>query len=146
MEKGQLVPDEVVIGMIDSALEHHQDAKGFLFDGFPRTVAQAEALDKLLSLKKTEIAMLISLEVSEEELIRRLLHRGKTSGRHDDIDEEVIRKRFAVYKNETSPVAEYYRKAGKFQSIKGEGSLEEIFNALCKAIDKKIKKYTEEDY
>jgi adenylate kinase len=146
MDKGQLVPDEVVIGMIDSALEHHKDARGFLFDGFPRTVAQAEALDKLLALKKTEIAMLISLEVSEEELIRRLLHRGKTSGRHDDIDEEVIRKRFAVYKNETSPVAEYYRKSGKFQSIKGEGSLEEIFNALCKAIDKKIKKYTEEDY
>ena len=146
MEKGQLVPDEVVIGMIDSALEHHKDAKGFLFDGFPRTVAQAEALDKLLALKKTEIAMLISLEVSEEELIRRLLHRGKTSGRHDDIDEEVIRKRFAVYKNETSPVAEHYRKAGKFQSIKGEGSLEEIFNALCKAIDKKFKKYTEENY
>jgi len=146
MEKGQLVPDEVVIGMIDSALEHHKDARGFLFDGFPRTVAQAEALDKLLALKKTEIAMLISLEVSEEELIRRLLHRGKTSGRHDDIDEEVIRKRFAVYKNETSPVAEHYRKAGKFQSIKGEGSLEEIFNALCKAIDKKIKKYTEENY
>ena len=146
MDKGQLVPDEVVIGMIDSALDHHKDARGFLFDGFPRTVAQAEALDKLLALKKTEIAMLISLEVSEEELIRRLLHRGKTSGRHDDIDEEVIRKRFAVYKNETSPVAEYYRKSGKFQSIKGEGSLEEIFNALCKAIDKKIKKYTEEDY
>jgi adenylate kinase len=146
MDKGQLVPDEVVIGMIDSALEHHKDARGFLFDGFPRTVAQADALDKLLALKKTEIAMLISLEVSEEELIRRLLHRGKTSGRHDDIDEEVIRKRFAVYKNETSPVAEYYRKAGKFQSIKGEGSLEEIFNALCKAIDKKIKKYTEENF
>ena len=146
MEKGQLVPDEVVIGMIDSALEHHRDARGFLFDGFPRTVAQAEALDKLLALKKTEIAMLISLEVSEEELIRRLLHRGKTSGRHDDIDEEVIRKRFAVYKNETSPVAEYYRKAGKFQSVNGEGTLEEIFNSLCKAIDKKIKKYTEENY
>src|ERR1700730_16739719 len=108
MDKGQLVPDEVVIGMIDSALEHHRDARGFLFDGFPRTVAQAEALDKLLVLKRTEIAMLISLEVTEEELIRRLLHRGKTSGRHDDIDEEVIRKRFAVYKNETSPVAEHY--------------------------------------
>ena len=146
MDKGQLVPDEVVIGMIDSALEHHKDARGFLFDGFPRTVAQAEALDKLLALKKTEIAMLISLEVSEEELIRRLLHRGKSSGRHDDIDEEVIRKRFAVYKNETTPVAEHYRRAGKFQSIKGEGSLEEIFNALCKVIDKKIKKYTEENY
>ena len=146
MDKGQLVPDEVVIGMIDSALEHHRDARGFLFDGFPRTVAQADALDKLLALKRTEIAMLISLEVTEEELIRRLLHRGKTSGRHDDVDEEVIRKRFAVYKNETSPVAEYYRKAGKFYSVKGEGSMEEIFNLLCKAIDKRIKKYTEESF
>lgn len=145
MDKGQLVPDEVVIGMIDSSLDHHRNAIGFLFDGFPRTVAQAEALDKLLALKRTEIAMLISLEVTEDELVRRLLHRGKTSGRHDDIDEEVIRKRFAVYKNETSPVAEYYRRAGKFYSVKGEGTLEEIFNSLCKVIDKKIKKYTEEN-
>jgi adenylate kinase len=145
MDRGQLVPDEVVIGMIDSSLDHHPDAIGFLFDGFPRTVAQAEALDKLLLLKRTEIAMLISLEVSEEELVRRLLNRGKTSGRHDDTDEIVIRKRFAVYKNETSPVAEHYRKAGKFQSVKGEGSLEEIFNLLCKSINKKIKRYTEEN-
>ena len=114
MDKGQLVPDEVVIGMIDSALDHHSNAKGFLFDGFPRTVAQAEALDKLLSLKRTDIAVVISLEVSEEELVRRLLKRGKTSGRSDDNDEIVIRKRFVVYKNETTPVAEYYKQANKF--------------------------------
>ncbi len=138
MDKGQLVPDEVVIGMIDSCLDHHPDAKGFLFDGFPRTVAQAQALDKLLLLKKTEIATVIALEVSEEELINRLLNRGKTSGRGDDTDEAVIRKRFAVYIGETSPVAEHYKRARKFQSVKGEGSIDEIFSNLCKVIDKKM--------
>ena len=87
MDKGQLVPDEVVIGMIDNSLDHHKDAIGFLFDGFPRTVAQAEALDKLLALKGTEIAMVLALDVSEEELVKRLLNRGKTSGRSDDTNE-----------------------------------------------------------
>jgi adenylate kinase len=146
MDKGQLVPDEVVIGMIDSCLDHHTDAKGFLFDGFPRTVAQAEALDKLLSLKRTEIALVLSLEVSEEELVRRLLNRGKTSGRPDDNDEIVIRKRFVVYKNETSPVAEYYKQANKFVSIKGEGTLTDIFDSLCTVIDKKMERYKEKRF
>lgn len=136
MDKGQLVPDEVVIGMIDSCLDNHPNAKGFLFDGFPRTVAQAEALDKLLELKKTEIAIVISLEVNEDELVKRLVNRGKTSGRSDDTNESVIRKRFAVYKNETSPVAEYYREENKFHTVKGEGSVDEIFSSLCKVIDK----------
>ena len=139
MDKGQLVPDEVVIGMIDSSLEHHKDAKGFLFDGFPRNVAQAQALDKLLELKKTEINLVLALEVSEEELVKRLLNRGKTSGRSDDNDEVVIRKRFVVYSNETTPVAEHYKRARKFQSIKGEGTVNEIFASLCEAIDKKMK-------
>ena len=87
--------------------------QGFLFDGFPRNVAQAQALDKLLELKKTEISLVLALEVSEEELVKRLLNRGKTSGRSDDNDEMVIRKRFAVYSNETTPVAEHYKKAKK---------------------------------
>ncbi len=134
MDKGQLVPDEVVIGMIDSCLESNPDAKGFLFDGFPRTAAQAEALDKLLSFKKTAISKVIALEVSEEELVTRLLKRGETSGRSDDINEEVIRKRFAVYLNETSAVAEHYKALKKFESIKGEGSLEEIFDAISQVI------------
>ena len=95
MDKGQLVPDEVVIGMISSALDANPGAKGFLFDGFPRTVAQAEALDKLLKLKNGEIGVLLSLQVSEEELVKRLLNRGLTSGRSDDTDEGVIRKRYA---------------------------------------------------
>ena len=139
MDKGQLVPDEVVIGMIDSCLEHHKKAAGFLFDGFPRTPAQAQALDKLLALKKTEIALLLALEVSEEELVKRLLNRGKTSGRSDDTNEAVIHQRFIVYNNETAPIAEHYKKLKRFQSIKGEGSVEEIFDSLCQAIDKRMK-------
>jgi adenylate kinase len=135
IDKGQLVPDEVVIGMIDSCLDKHPEAKGFLFDGFPRTIAQAEALDKLLALKKTAISKVLALEVSEEELIKRLLKRGETSGRTDDIDEEIIRKRFAVYKKDTAAVAGHYKELGKFESIKGEGSVEEIFDALSNAIE-----------
>jgi len=135
MDNGQLVPDEVVIGMVDSFFEKHKDAPGFLFDGFPRTVAQAQALDKLLSLRKTSINIVLALEVGEEELVSRLLNRGKTSGRSDDTNEDVIRKRFAVYTNETSPVAEYYKKAKKFKPILGEGSVDEIFAALRQAID-----------
>jgi len=141
MDKGQLVPDEVVIGMIDSSLEYHKEAPGFLFDGFPRTTAQAEALDKLLSLKKTEIALMIALEVSEEELVKRLLNRGKTSGRSDDTNETVIHQRFSVYRNETAPIADHYKKLKKFQTIKGEGSVEEIFDAICQAIDKRMKNF-----
>lgn len=139
MDKGQLVPDEVVIGMVDSYFDKHKGSKGFLFDGFPRTVAQAKALDSLLELKKTEIAAVLALEVGEEELVKRLLNRGKTSGRSDDTNEEVIRKRFSVYINETTPVAEHYKKAKKFQAIKGEGSVDEIFQAVSDAIDKKMK-------
>lgn len=138
IDKGQLVPDEVVIGMVDSYFDQHKDAKGFLFDGFPRTVAQAVALDKLLELKKTGIAALIALEVSEEELVQRLLNRGKTSGRSDDTNEEVIRKRFAVYMHETTPVATHYQEAKKYMAIKGEGTVDEIFEALCTQIDKHL--------
>ena len=136
MDHGQLVPDEVVIGMVDSFFDKHKKAPGFLFDGFPRTVAQASALDKLLALKKTEIAIVLALDVTEDELVKRLLNRGKTSGRSDDTNEEVIRKRFAVYTNETTPVADYYKKAKKFKTIAGEGDVNEIFAALRQAIDK----------
>jgi adenylate kinase len=139
MDKGQLVPDEVVIGMVDSYFDKHKEAKGFLFDGFPRTVAQAVALDKLLELKKTEIASVLALEVGEDELVKRLLNRGKTSGRSDDTNEEVIRKRFFVYSNETTPVAEHYKKARKFHPIKGEGTVDDIFSAISDAINKKLK-------
>ena len=139
MDRGQLVPDEVVIGMIDSCLEKHAEAKGFLFDGFPRTVAQAEALDKLLSFKKTGICKVLALEVTEDELIKRLLKRGETSGRSDDTNEEVIRRRFSVYKAETEPVAAYYKNAGKLEKIKGEGSVDQIFDALSSCIVEEFK-------
>lgn len=143
IDKGQLVPDEVVIGMVDTYFEQHREARGFLFDGFPRTVAQAKALDKLLALKKTGIAAVLALEVNEEELVKRLLNRGKTSGRSDDTDEAVIRQRFSVYNNETSPVADHYKKARKFQSIQGMGTVDEIFGRLCAAIDKKMQQAEE---
>lgn len=137
MDKGQLVPDEVVIGMISSALDANPEASGFLFDGFPRTEAQAEALDKLLKLKKTSIHLMLALEVSEEELVSRLLNRGKTSGRSDDTNETVIRARIAEYHKKTSAVADYYKKFDKVKQVKGEGSIEEIFDSLCKEVDRK---------
>ena len=138
MDTGQLVPDEVVIGMISSALDANPAVSGFLFDGFPRTTAQAEALDKLLKLKKTEIGIVLALEVSEEELVKRLLNRGLTSGRSDDTNEAVIRNRIVEYKNKTSIVADYYKKFDKVKYIKGEGTLDEIFDSLSIEIDNKI--------
>ncbi|QEC67941.1 adenylate kinase [Panacibacter ginsenosidivorans] len=139
MDKGQLVPDEVVIGMISSALDANPDAKGFLFDGFPRTKAQAEALDKLLKLKNGEIGVFLALQVSEEELVKRLLNRGLTSGRSDDTDESVIRKRYAEYIAKTSPVADHYAQSDKVVNIKGEGTVDDIFAALQKEIDARMK-------
>jgi len=139
IDKGQLVPDEVVIGMVDSYFDQHKGAKGFLFDGFPRTVAQAKALDNLLELKKTEIGKVLILDVDEEELISRLVNRGKTSGRSDDMDEKVQRNRQEVYKKETLPVASYYTKAKKVASINGMGDVDDIFERLSAIIDRKMK-------
>lgn len=138
MDKGQLVPDEVVIGMISSALDANPDAKGFLFDGFPRTAAQAEALDKLLELKKTSIHVMLALEVSEEELVKRLLKRGETSSRSDDTNETVIRERIAVYHAKTTAVADYYKHYGKAVYLKGEGTIDEIFERICGEIDARL--------
>lgn len=138
MDKGQLVPDEVVIGMISSALDANPDVPGFLFDGFPRTSSQAEALDKLLDLKKTSITVMLALEVSEDEIVSRLLKRGETSGRSDDTNETVIRARIAEYRAKTAVVADYYRKYNKVVMVEGEGSVDDISAALCKEIDKKI--------
>ncbi|MEP6844434.1 MAG: adenylate kinase [Panacibacter sp.] len=138
MDKGQLVPDEVVIGMISSELDANPNVRGFLFDGFPRTKAQAEALDKLLKLKNGEIGVFLALQVSEEELVKRLLNRGLTSGRSDDTDESVIRKRYAEYIDKTSAVADYYKQFDKVVNIKGEGTVEEIFATLQKEIDARI--------
>jgi adenylate kinase len=135
MDRGQLVPDEVVIEMISSALDNNPQANGFLFDGFPRTNAQAEALDKLLNQKGTSIALVLALQVSETELIKRLLNRGLTSGRPDDVDEEVIRNRIVEYEKKTAAVADHYRKYDKVVYIKGEGNIDEIFDSLSREID-----------
>ena len=135
MEKGLLVPDEVVIGMISTALEENEGVNGFLFDGFPRTEAQSEALDNLLVLKHTEISLVLALEVSEAELISRIQHRSLTSGRDDDANVEIIKARIVEYHQKTSVVEDYYRKFNKVKSIKGEGTVDEIFEALCKEID-----------
>jgi adenylate kinase len=138
MDKGQLVPDEVVIGMISSSLDASPNAKGFLFDGFPRTSAQAEALDKLLELKKTSICVMLALNVSEEELVKRLMKRGETSGRSDDTNENVIRARITEYHNKTAVVADYYRNFDKVVLVKGEGTVDDIFKSLCAEIDCRI--------
>jgi adenylate kinase len=136
IDKGQLVPDEVTIGMLASEVNKSPEARGFIFDGFPRTSAQAEALDTLLKDKGTSISMMLALEVEEEELRKRLLIRGKDSGRADDQDPVVIQKRIDVYNGETMPVKAYYEAQGKYHGIQGIGEIEEIFKALCAEIDK----------
>jgi adenylate kinase len=135
VDKGQLVPDEIVIGMISSALDANPGAAGFLFDGFPRTAAQAEALDKLLELKKTSINVMLALDVTEEELMKRLAKRGETSGRTDDNNGHVIKTRILEYHKKTSSVADHYKKANKVIMVKGEGSVEDIFKGLTKEIN-----------
>jgi adenylate kinase len=140
IDQGQLVPDQVVIGMISSALDSNPQAKGFLFDGFPRTVAQAEALDNLLTQKETAIHLMLALEVGEEELVHRLVNRGKTSGRSDDSDESIIRNRIREYENKTAAVAEYYASFGKVVHVPGEGSIEDIFNAISAQIELRAQK------
>jgi adenylate kinase len=138
MDQGLLVPDEVVIGMISSKLDANPSARGFIFDGFPRTTAQAEALDKLLALKKTAISVVLSLEVPEDALIKRLLNRGLTSGRADDASEDVVKARIVEYHNKTAPVADHYAKFGKFKKIKGDGTEPEVFDLLSNELDELI--------
>ena len=135
MDQGVLVPDEVVIGMISNKLDSNKDAAGFIFDGFPRTVAQAEALDKLLKSKNSEISGMIALEVSTDELLKRLLLRGKDSGRPDDANAEVIARRIEEYNSKTTPVANYYKVQDKFCSISGMGSIDEIFYSISTVIN-----------
>ena len=134
MDQGVLVPDEVVIGMISNKLDSSKDAAGFIFDGFPRTVAQAEALDELLKSKKSEICCMIALEVSNEELLGRLLLRGKDSGRPDDANPEIIARRIEEYNNKTAQVASYYKSQDKFSSINGVGNVDDIFASICRVI------------
>ena len=138
IDDGQLVPDEITIAMLANEFNNKIDSKGFIFDGFPRTQDQAKALDELLEQKRTSITMMLALEVEEEELRKRLLIRGKDSGRADDQNPEVIQKRINVYNTETMPVKDYYSKQGKFKSIKGIGEIDLIFKDLCIAIEKEM--------
>ncbi len=138
IDEGKLVPDEVVVGMIEQQLQAHQDAKGFIFDGFPRTKAQAEALDKLMERYGINVDGLIALQVPEDELVKRLMERGKSSGRSDDTDENVIRNRIQEYEEKTAPLAEYYEDQGKFFPVKGVGEIEEIFERI-KAVINQLK-------
>jgi adenylate kinase len=134
MDEGQLVPDEVTIKMLQSEVDRHEAANGFIFDGFPRTVEQAKALDNFLSDKSWTIDHVPALEVPDEELVNRLLNRGKTSGRSDDQNEEVIWKRIGEYNDKTAPLKNYYEESGKLRHIDGVGSIEEIFGRLKEAI------------
>ena len=136
MSAGELVPDHVVVGMIRNLLEESPDSKGFIFDGFPRTRAQAEALDATLEKIGSDISMMLSLEVEEEELVKRLLGRGATSGRPDDKSEEVVRKRIREYENKTAPLKEYYNGQGKLRRIDGMGGIADITARLTASIDK----------
>lgn len=134
--KGELVPDEITIGMLKNKVNAHPEAKGFIFDGFPRTQAQAEALDAFLAESGYSIDALLALEVPEDEIVKRILLRGQTSGRADDLDESIIRNRFEVYQNETAQVYDHYDQQGVASSIYGIGTIDEIFTRLISAIPK----------
>ncbi|HVA97827.1 MAG TPA: adenylate kinase [Bacteroidia bacterium] len=138
IEKGELVPDKVVIGMIGLHLNKHKNTNGFIFDGFPRTTAQAEALDRLLAENNSSITMMLALEVNETELKKRLLLRGKISGRADDQNPEIIHNRIEVYNRETAPVKDFYSQQKKYFAVNGIGSIDEIFGKLDLAIRRKI--------
>ncbi|MBT8221482.1 MAG: adenylate kinase [Bacteroidia bacterium] len=134
--KGELVPDSVTVGMLKNKVNANPDVAGYIFDGFPRTIAQAEALDEFLKEKDETVSALLSLQVEDEEIITRLLERGKTSGRSDDSDVSIIKNRIEVYKSETSPVFDYYSQFDKSMKIEGMGTIEEVFSNLTSAIDK----------
>ena len=136
ISKGHLVPDEVTINMLKEEVLKHKDAKGFIFDGFPRTSVQAIALDEFLSSMNTSIKVMLALEVEENELRERLMKRALVSGRVDDADEKIIQNRINVYKNETAPVKTFYEKQNKFIAIDGIGTIDEISNRIYNAIEK----------
>ncbi len=135
INKGDLVPDQVTIDILKDTVETHADAKGFIFDGFPRTTKQAEALDKFLSEKSMEISATLALEADDDVLVERLVNRGKTSGRVDDQDEEKIRNRFEEYNNKTASLRDFYEDQGKFHSVNGIGSIDEITQRLTALIN-----------
>ena len=135
IDQGQLLPDELIIDILASTLDSFQDSKGVIFDGFPRTIAQAEALKKMLAERGQEVSIMLDLDVPEDELMTRLIKRGQESGRADD-NEETIKKRLVVYHSQTSPLIDWYKNDGKYQHINGLGTMEGIFAEIAEAIDK----------
>ncbi len=135
IDQGQLIPDELMIDILASVFDSFTDSKGVIFDGFPRTIAQAEALKNMLIARKQDVSVMLDLDVPEEELMTRLIKRGKDSGRADD-NEETIKKRLAVYHSQTAPLIDWYKKENKYQHINGLGSLEDISQEIYKAIDR----------
>jgi adenylate kinase len=138
IDKGALVPDDLVLNMLFSVMSRFENAKGFVFDGFPRTIVQAQKFNEMLNDRNMTVSLVISLEVNDEELIRRLVKRGLESGRSDDT-EEVIRQRLEVYNKQTKPLLDYYHKKKLLRSIQGTGSIEEIFESVCEMIEKNVK-------
>ncbi len=135
MDKGELVPDEVTIKMLEAEVAKNENAVGFIFDGFPRTIPQAEALDRLMTKLNTSITLMIELIVPEEELTKRLILRGKDSGRPDDSNPDVNGNRIAVYHKQTAVAANHYNSQGKYHKVEGVGDIETIFHSLCKVMD-----------
>lgn len=135
IESGRLAPDSIVIGMIRNYLKEHRDAAGNIFDGFPRTTAQAEEFDRILAEDGQSVNVMVYMDVPEEELVKRILLRGKDSGRADDASEDVIRNRISVYRDQTAVVADHYDKHGKYAAIDGVGSMDEVFDRICEVID-----------
>ena len=135
IDQGQLIPDELMIDILASVFDSFEDSKGVIFDGFPRTIAQAEALKKMLAERGQDVTVMVDLEVPEDELMTRLIKRGKDSGRADD-NEETIKKRLHVYHSQTSPLIDWYKNEKKYQHINGLGTMEGIFAEICEAVDK----------
>jgi adenylate kinase len=132
IEAGDFVPDEVVVGMIKDVFAENKDVKGFILDGFPRTIAQAKMLDKILSGMKSEVTKVISLKIQDDTIGKRIKYRANVEGRKDDADEKIIRNRIDTYHRETEPLIDYYKKAGKYYEIEGEKSVDEVFDSISK--------------
>ena len=136
ISRGELAPDSVVIGMVEEYLNQNKGTKGTIFDGFPRTTAQAEAFDKLMESMGDSVDIMIYMDVPEEELVQRILLRGKVSGRADDASEDVIRNRIEIYNQQTAVVADYYRQQGKYVAVPSLGTIDEVFDRIAAEIEK----------
>lgn len=136
ISRGELAPDQLVIDIVTDYIDRHRDANGNIFDGFPRTTPQAEAFDKILAERDLKVDVMIFMEVPTEELVQRILLRGKSSGRADDANEEVIRNRIQIYNEQTAVVADYYSAQGKYEAVNGVGTLDEVFDRICAVIEK----------